>query len=233
MRILALETATTQIGVALVNEGGVIAEQVYPPGEPPSLRLLEGVDKVCRQGALQLQDLDGLAVSIGPGSFTGLRVGIATAQGLAFALGVPIAPVPTLEALAWSLPQASGFLCPILDAKQGQVYTALYRSGPDRQLETLLEERVITPRDLAALIRGPVTFLGEGAERYGPLLRQMLPHAEFAHSAARYPSAAQVGILGLALLARGEGVQPEALRPRYLRRAEAEVQWEKRLLSKR
>ncbi|MBI5380039.1 MAG: tRNA (adenosine(37)-N6)-threonylcarbamoyltransferase complex dimerization subunit type 1 TsaB [Nitrospirae bacterium] len=233
MYILALETATSQIGVALVNEGGVLAERAYPPGEPPSLRLLEGVEEVCRAAVVPLEKLDGLAVSVGPGSFTGLRVGMATAQGLAFALEIPIAPIPTLEALAWSLPQATGFLCPILDAKQGEVYAAIYRYNPDGKLDTLLGERVITPRDLAASIRGPVTFLGEGAERYGPLLRQMLPHAEFAHSAARYPSAAQVGILGLALLARGGGVQPEALRPRYLRRAEAEVQWEKRLMSKR
>ncbi len=240
MYILALETATSQIGVALVSEGGVLAERAYPPGDPASVRLLEGVREVCRVGAVPLEKLDGLAVSVGPGSFTGLRVGMATAQGLAFALELPVVPVPTLEAFARSLPQAPGSLCPMLDAKQGEVYAAIYRNNPDGKLDTLLGERVITPRELAALIRGPdtfpaegpITFLGEGAERYEPVLHEMLPHAEFAYS-ARYPSAAQVGILGLALLAGGEGVSPEALRPRYLRRAEAEVQWEKHRTSKK
>jgi tRNA threonylcarbamoyladenosine biosynthesis protein TsaB len=148
-------------------------------------------------------------------------------KGLAFATGTPLVGVPTLDALAWSLAFAALPVCPILDARKGEVYAGLYRTGAGH-LERLWEYRAVAPEPLAALLArevpGPVVFLGDGVAPYGALLRRLLgADARFAPPAQRWPSAVTVAELGRAALERGERADPATLVPLYLRRSEAEL----------
>ena len=122
MRILALETSTLAGSAALLEGGRIVGESLLDVALTHSERLMAMVDRLIQDSGWRATDLEALAVSTGPGSFTGLRIGIATAKGLALALGVPVAPVPTLDALAWNLPFADALVCPLLDARKGEVY---------------------------------------------------------------------------------------------------------------
>src|SRR5690242_19383342 len=127
MRVLALETSTLAGGVALMDGERLVAEYVLDVGVTHSERLLAVIDRVLADARWAPRDLEGLAVSIGPGSFTGLRVGVSTVKGLAWALGLPIAAVPTLDAMAAAVPSSAWPVCPILTARRGEVYASLYR----------------------------------------------------------------------------------------------------------
>ena len=134
MRILALESATLAGGAALLDGDVVVGESRTNIALTHSERLMVAVDRLLGDAGWTVKDLEGLAVSVGPGSFTGLRVGIATAKGLAVTLGLPVAPVPTLDALAAILPFADAPVCPLLDARKGEVYCCLYRWRGDRMV---------------------------------------------------------------------------------------------------
>jgi tRNA threonylcarbamoyladenosine biosynthesis protein TsaB len=136
MKLLAVESATLSGGVALLEDDRLLGEITLNIAITHSERLMFAVDRLLADCGLAPADLDGLAVSVGPGSFTGLRVGLATVKALAMALDLPVAPVPTLDALAARLPFADAPVCPILDARKGEVYFSLYRwsgSGMVRQ----------------------------------------------------------------------------------------------------
>jgi tRNA threonylcarbamoyladenosine biosynthesis protein TsaB len=183
---------------------------------------MSAVDRLLADCGLAPADLDGLAVSVGPGSFTGLRVGLATVKALAMALDLPVAPVPTLDALAARLPFADAPVCPILDARKGEVYLSLYRwsgSGMERQWDYL----ALPPESAAARLEAPVILLGNGIAACRPWLDRLGEGARVAPAAQRMPSAAAVAVLGRAVLVAGGGVSAEALAPLYLRPSEAEL----------
>jgi tRNA threonylcarbamoyladenosine biosynthesis protein TsaB len=140
MKILALETATLAGSVAVLDEERVVGQLLLDVALTHSERLMAMVDALLAGCAVAPAELGALAVSVGPGSFTGLRVGIATAKGLGFALGLPVAPVPTLDAMAELLPFADAPVAPLLDARKGEVYLSLYRwqdGGMARQWDYL------------------------------------------------------------------------------------------------
>jgi tRNA threonylcarbamoyladenosine biosynthesis protein TsaB len=222
-----VETSTLTGAAALLEGDTVVGECRLNVAVTHSERLLPAVDHLLRAAGRTLADVDALAVALGPGSFTGLRIGVSTMKSLAFATGKPLVGVPTLDALAWTLPFAGHPVCPILDAKKGEVYAALYRTDGGR-LERLWEDRAIAPERLAAALAeevpGPVVFLGDGVAPFAPLLRRLLgDDARLVPPANRLPSAATVAELGQAALERGERADPAALLPRYLRRSEAEL----------
>src|SRR3972149_5910503 len=134
MRILALESATLTGGAALLDGDRLVGESVLSVSLTHSERLMAMADRLLRDCDWTAKDLEGLAVSIGPGSFTGIRVGVATMKGPALALGLPVAPVPTLDALASTLPFADVPVCPLLYARKGEVYVSLYRWQEDRMM---------------------------------------------------------------------------------------------------
>jgi tRNA threonylcarbamoyladenosine biosynthesis protein TsaB len=227
VRILAVETSTLTGGTALLEGDTVVAECRLSLAVTHSERLLPAVDRVLQASGLRLADVDALAVSLGPGSFTGLRIGLSTMKGLAFATGKPLWGIPTLDALAWGLPFADSPVCPVLDARKGEVYSALYRTAGGR-LERLWDHRAVTPEALAAALAqerpGPVVFLGDAATQFAPVFRRLLGDAaRFAPPAQRLPSAVTVADLARAALERGESMDPAALVPLYLRRSEAEL----------
>ncbi|HKW85861.1 MAG TPA: tRNA (adenosine(37)-N6)-threonylcarbamoyltransferase complex dimerization subunit type 1 TsaB, partial [Nitrospiraceae bacterium] len=185
--------------------------------------LVPTIDRVLASGGLTLSDLDGLAVSIGPGSFTGLRVGLATMLGLRVVTGLPLAAVPTLEAMAWNLRSADLPLCPILRCRRGEVYWALYQWTSAGALRCITAERVGPLELLAQSINGPTLVFGEGWQTYRDDIRRLLgARACEAPPEAMAASAVSVGLAGLERLARGE-VAGQGLSPRYVQRAEAEL----------
>jgi tRNA threonylcarbamoyladenosine biosynthesis protein TsaB len=232
VRLLAVETSTLTGAVALLQSGSVVAESRVSVAVTHGERLMAAIDGVLRAARCELGHVDAFAVAVGPGSFTGLRIGVSTVKSLAFATGKPVVGVPTLDALAWTLPFCAYPVCPILDAKKDEVYAALYRTL-DGRLELLEAPRAVAPATLAEELRatweGPLVFLGDGVAPFGAVLGDILgTRARLAPGGLRLPSAATVGELGGAALARGDAADPAALVPLYLRPSEAEVARERR-----
>ena len=216
MRLLAIETSSPAGGVALLDEERLVGEYVLDVRITHSERVMTAVDRVLTDARWRPSDLEGLAVSIGPGSFTGLRIGVSTAQGLAFALGLAIAPVPTLDALAAILPFAGFPVCPVLDARKDEVYCSLYRwNGLAMRREW--DYLALSPSALAARLTEPTVLLGDGALRVDSPLGRLVPPAR------RLASPACVAQIGHAMFDAGAVVGPADLVPLYLRPSEAEL----------
>lgn len=232
MRILGIETATKTGSVAVVTDSGVIAEYTLNIELTHSERLMATVDRVIQDTGLVVGDLDGFAVSIGPGSFTGLRIGLSAVKGLAFVTNKPVAAVPTLKALAWNLPYAQYPICPLLDARKKEVYAAIYQNQ-DGSLAQAMPEATISLKDLAGKITDKIVFTGEGANLFRNEIKSLFgERAFFAPLSALVPSAASVAELGLMMLKAGKAAEADSLTPLYIRRPEAEVAWEKRSQSR-
>jgi len=215
--ILAVSTATRLAGVALLRDGELLAELEAPVGRPHSELLMPLVDEILRGVGGGLADVDAFAVAIGPGSFTGLRVGIATVKGLAFGSDRVVAAVPTLRALAEAAPSWGSPVAAVLDAQRGEVYGAVYEPG------TEASESVWSPAELARGIPADaVLVVGEGAE--GAVEAAGLPESiRRLPAAAGRVTAGRVGVVGERVLAGGGGMKAADVAARYIRRAEAEV----------
>ncbi|PYM16540.1 MAG: tRNA (adenosine(37)-N6)-threonylcarbamoyltransferase complex dimerization subunit type 1 TsaB [Candidatus Rokuibacteriota bacterium] len=216
MRVLGVETSTLAGGVALLDDERVVGEYLLDISLTHSERLMVAIDRVLGDARWDLGDVDALAVAVGPGSFTGLRIGLGTVKGLALARALPIAAVPTLDAMAAGLPFAAFPVCPVIAARKDEVYTSLYRwSGAEMCREW--EYLALRPDELAARLSEATIVLGAA----GRTVRS--PHARPAPAARRGPSAACVAQLGLERARRGETVDAGQLLPLYLRPSEAEV----------
>jgi tRNA threonylcarbamoyladenosine biosynthesis protein TsaB len=219
--ILAVETATLATSVALLRGEELVAEWTQVDARPHSERLLPAIDALLRGAGAAIGDVDAFAVSAGPGSFTGLRIGIATVKGLAFGSERPVAAVSTLAALAQAGADGSAPVAALLDARRGEVYAALFAADGGR----LAPDAVVTPEALAPrLLPGTRVVVGEGAGPAAEALAARLGEKVRVLPAPTGLARAQhVGLLGARLLARGEGVAAALVAPRYVRRAEAEV----------
>ncbi len=234
MRILAIDTATQVESVALISEEELIAEYTFNCPVTHTKLLVGTMELLLRNSNLTINDIDGLAVSLGPGSFTGLRIGVSTVKGLALASGKPVVGVPTLDALAFNLPFARNLICPIIDAKKGEVYTALYRMDEIKGLIKVTENLVIDPMSLLNRIHEPVIFTGDGVKIYGMLINETLGGlATFAPAQVSTVHAASVAYLGLSKFKQSIIEDPASLTPIYIRLSEAEMKWrERELLTK-
>lgn len=216
MRVLAVETSTLSGGAALLDGELVVGEYTLDVRLTHSERLMPAIDRLLTDAGWGVGDLEGLVVAVGPGSFTGLRVGISTIKGLALALSIPIAAVPTLDAMAGMVPFAALPVCPVLDARKREVYASLYRwdgGGMRREWEYL----AIAPADLVRRLNEPVILLGDGADQIDS------PYARRIRPPHRGPSPACVGSLGHERLAIGDTTRAADLLPIYLRPSEAEL----------
>lgn len=235
MRILALETATLQGSVALMENETLIAEYSLNIRATHSERLLPAVSTALKDARWTLPDLDGLAISIGPGSFTGLRIGLSSIKGLSFATNLPIVAVPTLEAMAYQHWPGTARICPCLDARKKEIYTAFYSSNETGLVEHI-SPRAAEPRlffeQLQAHEQAPVLFLGDGAKVYRHLIDEFFAdQALFAPPYASHPRAATVAFLGLRKLHNHQTEDVINLEPVYLRQSEAEIKWQQKQLS--
>lgn len=232
MYILGIETSTKTGSVAVASEDGVIAQYSLNIEVTHSERLMAAVDRVLKDTGLAIADMGAYAVAIGPGSFTGLRIGLAAVKGLALVTGKPIAAVPTLQALAANLPFAGHPVCPLLDARKSEVYAALYRCD-GRAPAALMAEAVLSLSRLSERITERTIFTGEASRLFRPDIEKIFgERALFAPHSATLPSAATIAELGLALVKSGRQADPDSLTPMYIRRPEAEVAWEKRMQSR-
>ncbi len=223
MKILAIETSTMLGGVAVTDGTTLIAESRINVKSTHSERLLTEIDHVLTRSGLTIRDIDLFAIAIGPGSFTGLRVGLSTVKGLVYATGARLVAVPSLEAFAWNLPFSSHPVCPLFDARRKEVYGGLFRwtgTGFVREIA----ERPIALADLLTLIQEPTVFIGEGAVIYREeIIGTLRDKALFAPPREMVPSPASVAHLAFLRAQRGEFDDPVSLIPLYLRRSEAEM----------
>jgi tRNA threonylcarbamoyladenosine biosynthesis protein TsaB len=223
MMILGINTSTLKGSVALMSENGLVCEYMLDVQITHSERLLPSIDRLLQESGVGLPDLSGVAVSVGPGSFTGLRIGLATAKGLALAASLRLWGIPTLEAMARNLPFCRYPICPLLNARKGEVYWALYGfvGGELRQME---EEKVSPPEVMARQIQSETVFLGDGSVDYRAQIEEILREkALFAPMAARNVRASVIAEMGMERLRRGEQDDLASLVPRYIRHSEAEI----------
>lgn len=228
MKVLAVETATSWQSVALLDTAMVLAREDQEATGAHGTFLLPTIGRLLAKAGLTLAQLDGLVCSIGPGSFTGLRVGAATLLGLRAATGLPLVLVPTLEAMAWSLRGTSGPICPVLPSRKGEIYWAVFRWGADGVIERLVPEQVGSPEALARMLTGATTMSGEGWTMMEPAIRSALSPCVTvlpAPGEASQPSAVTVGLAGIQRLRRGE-VAGDQVAPLYVQRTEAEIRYE-------
>ncbi len=221
--LLALETATRVMSVALLDGDRVVAEISSDDARVHSERLLPAIDRLLDLAGTRLDAVGAFAISIGPGSFTGLRIGLATLKALAFDETRPLAAVPTLAALCAAAAGAPGPVAALLDARRGEMYAAAVASAGDAE-PTLLRDSVFTPEELAAVLPPETTLvIGEDAEPAAARLRLLRPDLRALPPAACAARAGRVGRLARMLLADGRALPAAELVPRYVRRAEAEV----------
>jgi tRNA threonylcarbamoyladenosine biosynthesis protein TsaB len=223
--ILAMETATMCGSIGLVADKRCLAEFSLQTGETHSRRLLAGVDWLLQETGLDWPAIDAVAVSLGPGSFTGLRIGLATAKGLAMAANAKLIGVGTLDGLAAQLFAAGKFLiCPVLDARKKEVYCGFYRC--DVQGIPRLQEEwcVISPEALCAMIEEPVVLLGDGAAVYKDIFRDRLgEHLLVPPPGIYFPRAATIGMLAVEKWQQNIFLDPASAEPIYIRSSEAEL----------
>jgi len=212
--------------VALIDEEELVSEYLLNIKVTHSERLLTVIDSIMRDSKVAISEIDGFAISIGPGSFTGLRIGVSTVKGLAFAANKPVVGIPTLDALAENLLFADYLICPILDARKNEVYTALYRRDDKNGLQKLTGDMVIGPNDLLKKIDEKVVFLGDGIRTYHKLIRKELHDlAIFAPLNLRLPRAGNVGKLSLDAFNNNNILDLNTFTPLYVRASEAEIKF--------
>ncbi len=222
--VLAIETSQLCGGVAIV-EDEVLGEVILSSKETHSKRLLSAISYLLKRLGLKLKDLSAIAVSIGPGSFTGLRIGLATAKGLCLGSGIPLIGIGTLEAMAANIYLIDRPICPIIDARRKQIYTAIYRFK-NSQPEEILPPSLIFPKKLVPFIKEETIFLGDGLKQYGSYLSEALGKKFIpAPSHLAHPRPAAVGYLAWQRILRNETDDPQTLVPIYLRPSEAELKF--------
>ncbi len=224
--IIAIETATTTVGVAVVRDGDVVAECCVRQGRRHVETLLPMVKFLCAQIDADLGSATAIAVDVGPGLFTGLRVGVATAQGLALGLGISVVGVGSLHALAagWFAAAGRGPVATIIDARRGEVYAALF-DGSRCLIEPFVGPPAIVATRLSAVVGSRVAAVGDGVVRHGEALSAAGLATDSAGAYHLAPEPAFIGKLGHEAVVAGFGDGPETLRIVYLRAPDAEINW--------
>lgn len=227
--MLGIESATAQVGVAVGGHDGVLASAHSACDRRHAENLTPQIEFVCRQAGISVQEIAVVAVDVGPGLFTGLRVGIAAAMATAHGLGVPMIGVSSLDLGAFAAAQSRRLIMPCYDARRGEVFTAGYRAVPGG-VQRVSEPTVSTPDELAAellAVSEDVLLLGDGARRYRETLGE-LRNVEFAGVSLDYPSARSLVELAHPRAMREEFVSPSEIEPLYIRLPDAEINWKTR-----
>ena len=225
MKILALDSSGLVASVAIVSDDDLIGEYTVNYKKTHSQTLLPMLDEVAKMVELDLSTIDVIAVSAGPGSFTGLRIGSATAKGLALALNKEIVSVPTVDALAYNMWGCRDLVCPLMDARRNQAYTGLYRFS-DGKMDTLIKQCVIQIDEIIDKINKEgqkVIFLGDGVPVFKEYIRENItvPY-DFAPAMCNKQRASAVACLGQILFGEGKAVPAYEHKPEYLRLSQAE-----------
>lgn len=226
MLILGVTTATQQVGCAIGGHEGVLASAHSARGKRHAETLVPSIDFVRRQARVELSEMSVIAVDIGPGLFTGLRVGVAAAKAMAHALRVPMVGISSLDLLAWPVRHTTREIVAVVDARRGEVFHARYRPTPGG-VQRIAGPEVSTPTELRAELQASDTeflLVGDGALRHADHWDDMV-RIEVAEQYLAHPNAASLVQLAHARAIREDFVQPWQLEPLYLRQPDAEINW--------
>ena len=221
--ILTLENSGMCGSIAITASGVCLAEYSLTSEVTHSKRLLSSLEFLMQEARVDWPDIDAIAVSLGPGSFTGLRIGLTTAKGLAMATGKKLIGVSSLDGLAVQLQDSNKLICPAIDARKKQVYAALYRNT-DQRCKRISPQLAISPQDLANQIKEPVIFIGDGGVLYKEIFTDKLGDlAHFALPELHFPRAAAIGSLALCKWLVNDFLDPISATPIYVRPSDAEM----------
>jgi tRNA threonylcarbamoyladenosine biosynthesis protein TsaB len=224
MLILGLDTSTSCGSIALVDSNQPIGEWNLNVSRTHAGRLLPGIQYLLQETGLNVGRIDAFAVTIGPGSFTGLRIALTTAKTLSLVTGKPLAGIPTLDVLVENVPFAEGWVCPALDARKGEVFAALYRKDSRGKSERRTDYLSVPPEGLLPLIQGPTLLLGDAVPLYGERLREACRHPiTFTPPEYFFPRASVLCRLAYKKLSHAEGTHPKDLQALYARASDAEL----------
>ncbi len=230
MIVLGIETATAQVGCAIGGVEGVFASFHAARGRRHAETLVPAIEFVCSSAQIELHEISAIAVDIGPGLFTGLRVGIATAKAMATALRVPVVGLSSLDLLAHQVRHSSRLIVAVIDGKRGEVFSATYRHVQGG-IQRLSEPHVGTAEDLANSLqarREEALLVGDGALRYADVLTGDAGIIQLGTVGTQWPSAGDLVELAHPRAVREEFVQPWELEALYLRKSDAEINWDAR-----
>ncbi|OOB75117.1 tRNA threonylcarbamoyladenosine biosynthesis protein TsaB [Clostridium haemolyticum] len=235
MKILSIDSSTSSASCAILEDNKLLGEITLNDKKQHSVILMPLIDSLLKDLKLTINDIDAFAVSSGPGSFTGLRIGIATVKGLADGTGKPFVGISSLDGLAFNLAYSSGIICPIIDALRDNVYTALY-SFEDEKLKKLTDYMALHIDELISIIKetncDSVNFIGDAIPKFKDKLSISFSKVYFAPNNVNFTRASSLGELGLQLLKDGVSDNSLTFAPIYLRKSQAEREYENKLRMK-
>jgi len=228
MIVLGIDSSTQVNTVALLRDGQLLCEAVLNTSRNHSQRLMPMIDMLLKEAGMAVENIDGIAVSSGPGSFTGLRIGMTTGKALAWSLNKPLVGIPSLDGVAFNAQGVTGVICPILNARRNQVYTALYKMDGG-ELNRISDYMAVEPIELIKQLQShkQVILLGDGVEEFNSIFAENLgDRLVVLSSANRLPRACHIAYLGWKRLLKGEVDDVVGLAPLYVRNADAEIKLE-------
>ena len=229
MKVLAIDSSSSIASAALLDGNILVAEYTVNNKKTHSQILMPMIEELLKKTSIKIDEIDAFAVCAGPGSFTGLRIGIATAKGLAHACNKPLVCVSTLEAMAYNLPYCSHLIVPLLDARRDQVYGAVYRYNNDN-VDTLIAPCAVSIDEILDNItktKQKAVFIGDGALRFGEYIKEKIgDNAIFLYANSNMQRASSVGTIAQIKLINGESVTYDKAFPVYLRKSQAEREYE-------
>ena len=220
MLTLAFDTTSKTAAVALLKDKEILYDTIVNTGLNHSEVILPAIDQALRRESLKINDIDLFACTIGPGSFTGVRIGVSTLKGLILATGKPAVGISSLAALALNAGKTSKLICSMMDAGRGQVYIAFYRYDKNEYLEQIGVERAVQPKNVLLDIDEEIDLVGDGAINYADIIcknKKIIIDPKL----PKYIKASSVGILGIRKFHRKDLLNTETLTPVYLRPADA------------
>ena len=225
MRILGIDTSSPKGSIAITSKDKIISEKAISGNSCFSKNLFILIDSVLRSADLNIPQIDAFAISIGPGSFTGLRVGLSTALGFSIAQKKPVIPVETLLAMAHTIPLTEHIICPVIDARKGEIYTSFFRYNENGKICRTERDRTITLELLANEINKPTLFFGSGLDTYREVLSRKLKNLAVFDIGFSSFTAASVAKLAYEKIKKGGKTNLTLLKPKYIRRSEAEIRF--------
>ena len=231
MKILGIDTSTKFCNLGLIEDEDILIEYtINGLKKKHSSILVPAIRDLLKTIDLKMEEISGIAVSIGPGSFTGLRIGLSVAKGLSYSCSLPLLGIPTLDAMSFPLKEIPYLLCPVLESKKNEIYDVVFRGGDS--LYKVMDYKCEDIQSLLArlsLLKEKIIFLGDGIKKYRDIIKEKLgKDALFIDSQINLPMATSIAFLGLNKLKKREEDNVSTLSPFYLRKSEAEIVWEKK-----
>jgi len=231
LKILGIDTSTKFCNLGLIEDENILIEYTINGLEKKhSSILVPAIKDLLKTIDLKMEEINGIAVSIGPGSFTGLRIGLGVAKGLCYARSLPLLGIPTLDAIVLPLKEIPYLICPVLESKKDEIYDVVFRGGDS--LHRFMDYKCEDIQSLLtrlSLLKEKIIFLGDGIKKYRDIIKEKLgKDALFIDSQINLPIATNIAILGLNKLKKREEDDISTLSPFYLRKSQAEIVWEKK-----